>query len=83
MRYKDFKISMFKKTQENTATKKRRFLSAIANTLIKNDNPQNGTLRSFSVEYDRDPSKSFFNLVWKSVFTGMKGTFGMPTEKIK
>ena len=83
MRYNDFKISMFKKDEENKAIKKRGFLSALANTLIKNDNPQNGKLRSFTVEYDRDTSKSFFNLVWKAVFTGMRGTFGMPTEKIR
>ncbi|MEP6594347.1 MAG: hypothetical protein ABJA71_00310 [Ginsengibacter sp.] len=81
MRYKDFKIALLKKGEENTG-KKRRLLSALANTLIKNNNPQKGKLRSFTVEYDRDPAKSFFNLVWKSIFTGMKGTFGMPTEKI-
>ncbi len=83
MKYKDFKIAMFKKGEENMTLKKRGFLSALANTIIKDENPHNGKLRSFSVEYDREPSKSFFNLVWKAVFTGMKGTFGMPTGKIK
>jgi hypothetical protein len=83
MKYKDFRITMFKKGQENLAPKKRGFVSRIANTLIKDENPHKGKLRTFTVEYDRDPSKSFFNLVWKSVFTGMKGTFGMPTPSIK
>lgn len=83
MKYKDFKISMFKKDEEDKILKKRGLLSAIANTLIKNENPHDGKLRSFTVEYDRDPSKSFFNLVWKAIFTGMKGTLGMPTGKIK
>lgn len=83
MKYKNFKIAMFKKGEENLAPKKRNFISAIANTLIKNDNPHNGKLRSFTVQYDREQSKSFFNLVWKSIFTGMKGTFGLPTGKIK
>jgi hypothetical protein len=82
MRYSNFKIALLKKGEEASG-KKKRLLSALANTLIKNDNPQNGTLRTFTVEYDRDPAKSFFNLVWKSIFTGMKGTFGMPTEKIQ
>jgi hypothetical protein len=81
MRYKNFKVALLKK-EENKAVKKRRLLSALANTIIKNDNPQNGVLRTFTVEYDRDTSKSFFNLVWKSVFSGIKGTFGMPTEKV-
>ncbi|MEO6453361.1 MAG: hypothetical protein ABIN97_04780 [Ginsengibacter sp.] len=83
MKYKDFKITMFKKGEENKLPKKRGFLSVLANTFIKNENPHDGKLRSFTVEYDRDPSKSFFNLVWKSVFTGMRGTLGMPTGKIK
>ena len=80
MRYKNFKIALLKKGEENASGKKRKLLSALANTLIKNDNPQNGKLRTFTVEYDRDPAKSFFNLVWKSIFTGMKQTFGMPID---
>ncbi len=83
MKYKDFKITMFKKGEENVAPKKRGLLSALANTIIKDENPHKGKLRTFSVEYDRERSKSFFNLVWKAVFTGIKGTFGMPTAKIK
>jgi len=82
MRYKDFKIALLKKGEESISGKKRKLLSALANSIIKNDNPQNGKLRTFTVEYDRDPAKSFFNLVWKSIFTGMKGTFGMPSDKI-
>lgn len=83
MRYKDFKITMFKKGEENKVLKKRGLLSMLANTFIKNENPHNGKLRSYTVEYDRERSKSFFNLVWKTVFTGMKGTLGMPTGKIR
>lgn len=83
MRYKDFKVAMMKKGEENTQDKKRSFLSVLANTFIKNENPHNGKLRTFTVEYDREKSKSFFNLVWKGVFTGMKSTLGMPGGKIK
>jgi hypothetical protein len=82
MRYKNFKVALLKKGEVNISGKKRKLLSALANSIIKNDNPQNGDLRSYSIEYNRDPSKSFFNLVWKTIFTGMKGTFGMPAEKV-
>lgn len=78
MRYKDFKVALFKKGAEDKGDKRRGFLSAVANTLIKNENPHNGKLRTSPVEYNRDRSKSFFNLVWKAVFTGMKGNFGIP-----
>ncbi len=85
MRYKDFKVGMFKKGEEDKKIKRKGLLSFLANTLIRNENPHEGELRTFAVEYDRDPYKSFFNLVWKAVFTGMKGTLGIPGEgdKIK
>jgi hypothetical protein len=83
MRYKDFKVGIFKKGEEDKKIKKRGFLSFMANTVIRNENPHEGELRTFTVEYDRDPSKSFFNLVWKAVFTGMKGTLGIPGDRIK
>jgi len=83
MRYRDFKVAMVRKGEEEIKSKRRSFLSILANAFIKNENPHNGKLRTFTVEYDREKSKSFFNLVWKGVFTGMKSTLGMRSGKIK
>ena len=83
MQYKDLKVALMKKNDNDNSLKKRGFFSALANTLIKNENPHNGKLRIFDVQYDRDPQKSFFNLVWKTIFTGIQGTIGMPVPKLK
>lgn len=77
MKYENLKVDVLKK-QDDTTIKKRGLLSFVANIVVKNDNPDNGDLRKETPEYDRDIYKSFFNLVWKMVFTGMKSTVGLP-----
>lgn len=77
--YNDLKISVLKKDDTApTGLKKRGLLSFIANAfVIKNDNPTKGRgARTESCSFTRDPSKSFFNLVWKTVEDGVKKTAG-------
>ncbi|MEP7168838.1 MAG: alpha/beta hydrolase-fold protein [Bacteroidota bacterium] len=52
--------------------KKKGFVTFLANTLIKNENTN--TANNKQVNFTRDTTKSFFNLVWKTVFTGVKNT---------
>ncbi len=43
--------------------------------VIHNENPSPGQpLRVAKPKFTRDPQKSFFNLVWKTIFTGIKET---------
>jgi len=65
--------------------KKIKTLSALANTfLILNDNPLAGEKERISTyTYDRDPSRSFFNYLWKSVFTGLKPILGITAYREK
>lgn len=77
MKYEDLKVDVLKK-QDDSTLKKRGLLSFFANIVVKNNNPDNGTLRKEVPEFDRDIYKSFFNLVWKTLFTGMKSTVGLP-----
>ncbi len=72
VKYNDLKISLLKKGKNDTALSKKHLISFAANFLVKNDNPANGKLRNASVEYKRDEYKSFFNMIWKFVFTGLK-----------
>jgi hypothetical protein len=44
----------------------------LANAAISNSNPKNGETRTGKVDYTRETNKSFFNLVWKSIFSGVK-----------
>ncbi|MES2893484.1 MAG: hypothetical protein V4725_15775 [Bacteroidota bacterium] len=69
--YHDLKINLLKQTDEDTL-KKKGLVSLLANTLIKNKNTDPGNRKS--VTYERDVYRSFFNLVWKTIYTGVKGT---------
>ncbi|HJT75164.1 MAG TPA: hypothetical protein VJ720_14115 [Chitinophaga sp.] len=73
--YKDLKVSILKKEEDSHEYKRKGLLSLFANALIiKDSNPDNGETRITYPHFTRDPEKSFFNLVWKTLFTGIKET---------
>lgn len=78
MKYQDLKVDVLKINKETGDLKKKGLVTFAANTLVKNNNPQNGKLREANPEFQRDIYKSFFNLIWKTIFTGMKSTLGIP-----
>jgi hypothetical protein len=53
-------------------------MSLAANFLVQNNNPGSSGLRKVNAKYERNIYKSFFNLVWKTIFAGMKETVGIP-----
>jgi hypothetical protein len=78
MLYNDVKISLLKKNNGKNKYDKKNLESLLANTILKKSNPdKNDKLRVADVRYKRDINKSFFNLLWKTVFTGIKQTAGM------
>ncbi len=78
MKYNGLKVDILKRDKNTNDIKKRGLVSLMANVIVKNDNPINGTLREVNPTYERNDYKSFFNLVWKTLFTGIKETVGMP-----
>lgn len=78
MKYQNLKVDVLKRDKDTKEIQKKGITSVIANVIIKNDNPRNGDLRSGDPKFKRDIQKSFFNLVWKTIFTGMKETLGLP-----
>ncbi|MGN6249289.1 MAG: hypothetical protein ACTHNG_13120 [Ginsengibacter sp.] len=74
MNYKGMKISVLKRDEDTKKIKKRGLISLAANMVVNNYN--SGT--SVKAQYDRNIYKSFFNLVWKTIFAGMKETLGVP-----
>ncbi len=76
MQYEDLKVEVLKKQDSTGELKKRGLLSFLANIVVISNNPKNGQLREVHPEYDRNVNKSFFNLVWKTILTGMKETIG-------
>ena len=78
MKYTGLKVDVLKLDKDTREVKKKGLTSFLANFIVKNDNPRNGELRKVEPHYNRDVRKSFFNLVWKTIFTGMKKTVGIP-----
>lgn len=79
--YSNLKVSMLKEDEDKDGNKKRKgLISLLANMLaIKNENPKPGEpVRIVHPTFQRDITKSFFNLVWKTIFTGVKETVGTP-----
>ena len=73
LKYENLKIKLLKSSGDSTADLERKSLiSFAANLFVKNSNPRNGDLRSGKIDFDRDVTKSFFNLLWKSIFQASK-----------
>jgi len=74
-RYSDLALSV-QKIDDNGKMKDRPLLSFLANkVLLFPANPMPGKdLRTVSTQVRRDPNKSFFNLIWRNIFEGIKAT---------
>ncbi|MBB5440170.1 hypothetical protein HDC92_003870 [Pedobacter sp. AK017] len=83
--YKDLKIKLLKEGEDGEPAKKKGLLSFLANSLlIKNDNPSKGEApRTAKVTFQRTPAASFFNLMWKSFFIGMREIVGIGAVPVK
>lgn len=68
--YDNLKIKLLKNTEEEI--KNKTVTSFLANIIIKDQNPSNGNIRTGKIAFERIITKSFFNLVWKSIFDGFK-----------
>jgi len=71
--YNGLKLQALKQN-EDKELKKKGLISLVANILVRNNNPQNGVTRKNDFTNERELNKSFFNLLWKSVFAGVKKT---------
>lgn len=79
MLYSNLKIKLLSDNIDGEGTKEKGFLSFLANTiLVKNENPQKGeAARKATMTNNRINSASFFNLMWKTVFVGIKDIVGV------
>jgi len=81
--YNNLKVGVLEKTEATAQLKKKNVVSFIANTLlITDDNPFPGEpLRIVSSNFIRPDHASFFYLMWKSVFEGIKGSVGFTADR--
>ncbi len=81
--YKDLKIKMLGEDSEGKE-KKKGLLSFLANTLlIKDDNIAGEKGRIAAVTHERVPQASFFNIMWKTIFKGMREIVGIGIVPMK
>ncbi len=74
--YQDLKIRIMKEKDGHLET--RSFLTTLANGLIaKGNNPDHGGIRRVEGEVERDPYRSQFNYLWKTLFEGLKKSVGL------
>lgn len=85
MYYDNLKVQLLKEGEDGAAPKRKGLLSFLANELIiKDSNPAKGKpVRTAKITFERPPGASFFNLLWKSVFIGMRETVGLGIVPIK
>ncbi|RAJ03980.1 hypothetical protein LX64_02857 [Chitinophaga skermanii] len=81
--YEKLRISILKDDGEKL--KRKGLMSMIANLMgIYKENPEPGkAVRLATGSFQRDPQKSFFNLVWKTLFVGVMNTVGTDLLKDK
>ena len=81
--YYDLSVALMKNDPDKDHLVTRGLLSILANALIINsENPTlDGKFTSSKVNYSRINNTSFFNLIWKSLFIGIKNSVGITEEK--
>ncbi|WP_316830297.1 hypothetical protein [Pedobacter aquatilis] len=79
MLYNNLKVKLLSDNIDGEGTRKKGFLSFLANTiLVKDENPKKGEApRTATMNNSRINSASFFNLMWKTVFVGIKDIVGV------
>jgi hypothetical protein len=76
IKYEDLKLALLKHDKKNNSFNKKGIVSLLANVIVKNNNPSNGKTREAKIVYKRDEYKSFFNMIWKFAFVGLKDVMG-------
>ncbi len=76
-------MALLKKEEGKQRLVKKGLLSILANALvIYSDNPsKDGKFTSAPINFKREPTASFFNFIWKSLFQGVKYSVGVTPRK--
>jgi hypothetical protein len=72
MVYDKLNITALKKEEDSKQLKQRKFLSFLANTFIVNKENKTGEAKPQAASFQRDPERSFFYLIWKTILEGIK-----------
>jgi hypothetical protein len=76
--YHDLKISPLRKNKNETKYSSKIFSGLASDLIIRKSNPGNNkTERGSTVHYKWVDTKSFLNVIWNSIFIGIKETMGL------
>lgn len=76
--YDNLKISQLKKDTVENKLEKKKLASLISNVVLKDANPEKKKeVRVAHPVFERDRVRSFWHLIWFTIFTGVKETVGM------
>jgi len=83
-RYNDFAIRLHPTKAGTWHLIEQSLLTELVNLLLANSNPNDaGKLKTGVIYFERDPSKGFFNFIWKSILSGLKSTMGLNSREQK
>ncbi len=82
-KYYDLSLALMENDPDKEHLVKRGLLSFLANALLINsENPsQDGKFTAAVVNYKRPENSSFFNMLWRGIFVGVKHSIGITEEK--
>lgn len=77
--YDDLSVRLLKRDETSGKLNKKGLASLFANLMVlhKNNTTDTAILREARITYQRDPKKSILNMMWKSLFEGIKKIVGM------
>lgn len=81
--FNDLSVALLKKEEGKARLVRKGLLSILANALvIYSDNPsKDGKFTSAPIHYSRQPTGSFFNFIWKTLYQGVKYSVGVTPQK--
>jgi len=83
-RFNNLGIDLLPVKPETLTPAEQVLLEKVFNLLLADSNPNaDGKLKPGVIYFERDPSKGFFNFLWKSVFSGLKSTLGFNSKAQK
>lgn len=81
--FNDLSVALLKKEEGKQRLVKKGLLSILANALVLySDNPTaDGKFTSAPINFERQPTASFFSFIWKTLFQGVKYSVGVTPQK--
>ncbi len=83
-RYENLDVKIHPKQPGTWKSLEQSVMTGLANLFLADNNPNDdGKMKQGIIYFERDPSKGFFNFVWKSILSGLKSSVGVNSKTQK